>query len=121
MAKIKKMCKRDMNKYKALLIKQRNDLISIVSKNREGEEELLNHNVGDNIDLAADSSERELLFTLNDNERRRLDHINIALEKIEKGTYGNCEDCGKPISKGRLLVVPYTKFCIKCSAKNESF
>jgi len=121
MAKIKRMCKRDIKEFQNLLTKQRNDLISIVTKNREGEEELLNHDVGDNIDLAADSSERELLFTLNDNERRRLEHINIALEKMDKGTYGNCEECGKLISKGRLSVVPYTKFCIKCSARNESF
>ena len=121
MKKITKIDKKNVNQIKDVLIKQKNEIVNIVTKNREGENDLLNNNVGDNIDIAADSSERELLFTLNDSERRRLENINIALEKIDKKTYGICEDCKKPISSQRLKAIPHTKFCIKCSTRNESY
>lgn len=44
----------------------------------------------------------------------KLKDINSALEKIEKGNYGICENCGKEISKERLLAIPEAKTCLKC-------
>lgn len=41
--------------------------------------------------------------------------VKRALKKIELGTYGICEKCGKKISKGRLEVLPEAKFCSKCA------
>lgn len=41
--------------------------------------------------------------------------VKRALKKIEMGTYGICEKCGKKISKGRLKVLPEAKFCSKCA------
>jgi DnaK suppressor protein len=42
-----------------------------------------------------------------------------ALDRIEKGTFGRCEDCGKQISTARLDVMPYTPWCIECGRKRE--
>ncbi|MBI2462954.1 MAG: TraR/DksA C4-type zinc finger protein [Candidatus Spechtbacteria bacterium] len=47
----------------------------------------------------------------------RLQAISNALEKIEKGTYGACEHCGKPIDIKRLQAYPEAKFCRDCSAR----
>lgn len=44
----------------------------------------------------------------------RLKNINEALEKIEKGKYGECEKCGKEISEERLRVSPEGKSCVTC-------
>lgn len=44
----------------------------------------------------------------------RLKDINLALEKIAKGKYGQCEKCGKAIPKERLKVYPEAMFCLKC-------
>lgn len=44
----------------------------------------------------------------------RLKNINLALEKIEKGRYGNCEKCGKEIDEKRLKISPEARFCLKC-------
>ncbi len=49
----------------------------------------------------------------------KLRDINFALEKIEKGTYGKCEKCGKEISKERLLAIPEAKFCLDCEKEEE--
>jgi DnaK suppressor protein len=47
----------------------------------------------------------------------KLEGINSALEKIEKGSYGSCEKCKKDIEEERLKVTPEAKFCIKCEGK----
>ena len=65
------------------------------------------------------SAERELLFELNDIDRERLDSINNALNKIDKGTYGTCERCKKKIEKKRIKVKPDANYCIKCMAEME--
>jgi DnaK suppressor protein len=44
----------------------------------------------------------------------KLRDINLALEKIKKGTYGNCEKCKKKIPKKRLEAQPEARFCLKC-------
>jgi len=44
----------------------------------------------------------------------RLKNINLALEKIEKGRYGNCEKCGKEIDEKRLKISPEARSCLKC-------
>jgi len=44
----------------------------------------------------------------------RLKNINDALEKVEEGTYGICDNCKRPISKERLEVNPSAKKCIEC-------
>ena len=47
----------------------------------------------------------------------RLRDINLALEKIEKGKYGKCENCGKEIDEKRLKVYPAARFCLRCQKK----
>ncbi len=47
----------------------------------------------------------------------KLKDVNSALEKIEKGGYGICENCGKEITEERLLVCPEAKTCLKCNEK----
>lgn len=43
--------------------------------------------------------------------------IRVALQKIRKGTYGKCENCGKSIEAGRLLAMPTAQYCVSCSKK----
>lgn len=47
----------------------------------------------------------------------KLKDVNTALEKIEKGEYGVCENCKKEISKERLLACPEAKTCLDCNKK----
>ena len=58
-------------------------------------------------DLAAETFEREKDLGLRDNAKIMLMKVNRALEKIENGTYGRCEKCGKSIEEERLEAIPY--------------
>ncbi|MBI4386846.1 MAG: TraR/DksA family transcriptional regulator [Elusimicrobia bacterium] len=75
--------------------------------------------VGDEADQATSSLEKEMLFELSDNERATLDQIEGALRKMEKGIYGLCESCQKPIPKLRLQAVPFARYCISCQTSAE--
>ena len=46
--------------------------------------------------------------------KNRLDEIDIALAKIQSGTYGVCEKCGKPIEYEILSIDPESRFCKEC-------
>ncbi len=49
----------------------------------------------------------------------RLRNIEEALRRLEEGTYGYCEECGKPIGLKRLKVLPFTRYCVKCQERLE--
>ena len=70
-------------------------------------------------DMATDNFDREFSLDLASTEQTILNRIDEALKKIDDGTYGICEDCGKPISFKRLKAVPYAKLCIKCKEDEE--
>ena len=48
-----------------------------------------------------------------------LERVNYALEKLENGTYGICEDCGGRIDRARLEALPQAVYCLECQAKHE--
>lgn len=58
-------------------------------------------------------SELELIH----NEEGLLNDVREALNRIEQGTYGNCQECGSPIAEARLDALPYTPYCIDCAQK----
>ena len=49
----------------------------------------------------------------------RLRNIEEASRRLEEGTYGYCEECGKPIGLKRLKVLPFTRYCVKCQERLE--
>ncbi len=63
--------------------------------------------------------ERERDLSLGNNIRDLVDRIDLALVKIQRGTYGVCERCGEPITKERLVALPYSVLCVKCKQIEE--
>jgi RNA polymerase-binding transcription factor DksA len=70
-------------------------------------------------DLGTDAMERERDLLLASAEGRTVLQIREALNKLEDGTYGTCEECGKPIGAARLEMIPYAVYCSKCQVKLE--
>lgn len=64
-------------------------------------------------DAGTATFEREKDLSLENNIRDLLDKIDKALGRLDDGTYGTCERCGKPIEKARLKALPYANLCIK--------
>lgn len=70
------------------------------------------------LETAADEVEEySTLLSLEHSLETRLRDVNSALEKIKKGTYGKCDNCGKEIPEERLKIHPEARFCIKCETK----
>lgn len=65
-------------------------------------------------DAASDTLERSQAMALGENFRDMLAHVAHALEKMEKGTYGQCDSCGKNIAKARLDFLPWASMCADC-------
>ncbi|HEY1598904.1 MAG TPA: TraR/DksA family transcriptional regulator [Pirellulales bacterium] len=70
-------------------------------------------------DLGSDNFEQEFTLSLMENEEDTLLSIESALERIEEGTYGQCEECGVKIPKLRLNAIPYAPLCVKCAQQLE--
>ena len=66
-------------------------------------------------DLGTDNFEEELNLALLENEDQLLDEVNDALERIDQGTFGRCENCGQEIPRERLKALPYARYCIRCA------
>jgi DnaK suppressor protein len=104
--------------FRKQLLAMRDDLMKTV-RNQQISETMQN-DIGDSVDEASRSIERELLFELSDNERVTLDMIEAALRKMDKGTFGLCESCRKPIMKARLDALPFARYCMPCQTGAES-
>lgn len=70
-------------------------------------------------ELGSDNFEQEFTLSLLANEEDRLGMIETALQRIEGGSYGQCEECGGVIPKTRLNAIPYTPVCVKCAENRD--
>ena len=70
-------------------------------------------------DVATITLDREIDYTLEENEERVIAAIDAALQRIDDGSYGTCQGCGQPIGTERLEAVPWTTQCIDCKRKEE--
>jgi DnaK suppressor protein len=70
-------------------------------------------------ELGTENSEQELTLSLLGSEKEAFDQIEAAIERIEDGSYGQCEECGGRIPKARLDAIPYAALCVRCLSKEE--
>lgn len=73
----------------------------------------------DPTDRATVESDRNFLLRIRDRERKLIVKIREALDRIDQGTYGICEECGEDISEQRLMARPVTTLCIDCKTSQE--
>jgi DnaK suppressor protein len=66
---------------------------------------------------ATESYELERRLTLEKSIREQLASVEHALQKFEDGTYGSCDNCGKPIPPERLEALPQATLCLDCKAR----
>ncbi len=104
---------------KDMLLKMKGDLLKEIAGNMKMEITHLQEAISDMYDLADDERERQFSIILCNRDREKLALIDEALERIEEGTYGICEECGLKIPEGRLRVMPFARYCITCQSKIE--
>lgn len=121
------MNKKELAHFKSLLLQKRDEMLEELGHLKEnGMTKTLKDASGENsaysfhmADVGTDNMEREKAFFFATREGRFLYHIEQALERIEKGTYGLCQECGEPIGRERLEAVPHARLCISCKSKEE--
>jgi DnaK suppressor protein len=72
-------------------------------------------------ELGSDNYEQEFTLSLMESEGDTLGLIESALERIEDGVYGQCEQCSGNIPKARLNALPFTPLCVKCAEELERY
>ncbi len=109
-----------MNEIKALLLKMKEETLQEINKSLKSGSDIPNGEPsGDIYDQASSERDRELELLLGDREREKLHNIDEALLKIEEGEYGICEECEEDIPIGRLKVMPFARYCVKCKSDIE--
>lgn len=117
----------DIKIYKTKLEDEKNlleDELSILGKvdkagdwNATADDEISSQEVQDEADMAEKSADYEERSIKLNTLEQRLSNIKKALEKIETGSYGTCENCGKEIEGDRLEVNPAALTCKECMNK----
>jgi DnaK suppressor protein len=73
----------------------------------------------DPADAGAKTFQREYDLALTQNARDLLELTERALARMDDGTYGRCQSCGKPIGKARLKAFPRATLCVECKQREE--
>jgi DnaK suppressor protein len=87
---------------------QLRDQVAGLERGHPGGEDF-DDNFADSGQVAAEQGENAVLAN---RLRSELDEVERALAKLDDGTYGECEVCGRPIAEARLEAMPATRFCI---------
>ena len=75
---------------------------------------------GDPVDIAASETYSAMQIRLKETDGKLLRAIEDALTRIRQERFGTCEECGQPISRARLEVVPWTRRCKDCKERQNS-
>jgi DnaK suppressor protein len=106
----------EVAEFRTLLESERDRLVSALATMREDGQRTMDEEVGVPGGVGADTAsftfERELGTGLEEGAQQSLDQIDHALARLDDGTYGTCERCGKAIGRERLLARPSATLCI---------
>lgn len=103
-------------KHREILIEKRNGLIGA----RPNREAIAVERLADVIDDVQCTNERELALSTINMHWRTLRAIDEALQRIDDGTFGVCEECEGPIQQKRLLAVPWAAMCLDCQEAKDA-
>ena len=118
-----KLSSAEIKKFKAMLWEKRNEILGNVTtmefealrRDRSDLSNMPTHMA----DTGTNNNEIDNILGLMDSERKILMEIDIAISRIENGTYGICENNGEPIPKARLEAIPWARYCIACAGLVE--
>ena len=118
------MTKQELGYFRKLLLERRRALAGDLNHMEEGalrrsKDDAATLDISNFADLGSDNFEQDFTIGLMENSEETLREIDAAIQRVEDGTYGVCEETGNPISKSRLKVIPWARLCIECQRKVE--
>ena len=115
----KALTKKELKKFQELLEEKRKVVLERARQMLSEGMVLDANDLPDEMDLAASEYIQSFEFRLRGREKSLLSKLDLALKKIEDGSFGICEICEEPIGKKRLEARPETSLCIKCKEDQE--
>ena len=115
----KALTKRDLKKFRELLETKRNAVVENAKKTLTDNMVLDPNDLPDEMDLASSEYLQSFEFRLRGREKAHLAKLDLALRKIDDGSFGICTECEEPINKKRLEARPETQLCIRCKEDQE--
>lgn len=113
------MDKQKLDYFRNLLLEQRRQATEAMRSDRaralESDDGVMDIGEMSELDL-----NRSTALNLGGRQMKLIEEIDDALLRIEDGTYGQCERCGKPINERRLEAVPSAKYDAECQAAIEA-
>jgi len=124
---MKKSNHKDVTKYRraleALSSRVRSDATGMVDQVRSGTSGNGNSDLSNAPYHLGDMGTDEFLYDMNatllENEQYIVAEAREALNRLDNGTYGICESCGRSIASARLEAIPFVRFCVKCAETND--
>ncbi|MCS7281542.1 MAG: TraR/DksA family transcriptional regulator [Desulfobacterota bacterium] len=113
------MDKEKLLSFKKRLLKMREDIVNKSKRLKDDSLSIGTDGIQDMADAASNTYNVDILMSLSDNDMNLLKDIDTALDKIEKGLFGICEECEEPINEKRLEVNPTARYCINCQRMIE--
>jgi DnaK suppressor protein len=113
------MNKTQLKKFRTLLEEKRDEIVRRAQQTLSEDMALDSNELPDEMDLASTEYLQSFTFRLRGREKSFLSKIQKAIEKIDQGDFGNCEECGEEISLKRLEARPETTLCIRCKEEQE--
>jgi len=113
------MDKKKVEIYRKRLLAKQEELLRAVMKSEKDGREADEEATQDIADKAANSYTKEFLFHQSDENRRVLQLVGEALERVKNGTYGQCVECEEEVQQKRLDAVPWARHCIDCQEKQD--
>jgi DnaK suppressor protein len=110
---------RSLRRFRQMLLEKYDDLVRAYNSSRGDTRRVTSDGTEDYIDYAVSSYDRDFSLSLSEMERTQMRMIEDALRRIERGEYGDCQQCGEPIPEKRLEVEPWARHCVRCQALEE--
>ena len=111
--------KTEIKKIHELLLLRREALRQAVAGDDSLLKKFTQQSGGDVVDFACDSATGEIGSQLAELGSRELQQVELAVKKLQQGTYGSCDGCSKNIPLTRLRALPYAACCIDCQRAVE--
>jgi len=112
--------KNELLEIREILLQMKKDILKTLEERVKSSDIASQREIGDIFDEADLEQTREFNLLLGTREKQKLEQIESALARMEKGEYGFCEDCGENIPLGRLKAMPFATLCVKCKSERES-
>jgi DnaK suppressor protein len=105
--------------FRELLLNKRQDLMRAYAISKGDSQAELDNGTEDYVDYAVNSYAREFLLSLTEMDRKQLLLVEEALNRIDRGEYGWCQQCNEDINPKRLEVQPWARHCLPCQELEE--